>query len=182
MAQVSRGDKDAFGILVHRHVDRLYGYALRLTATPANAEDLVQETWLAVWQNARRYRANKASLPTWMHRILHNKFVDGKRKQPSWQAALPSAQAPLEQTMAAAEQSNALSGSTAQHPQLLPRLHRLISALPENQRAALALAHMQGFSNKEVAHILGVSVRAAESMLARARRTLRQQLTDELED
>ncbi len=182
MAKVGRGDKDAFGILVHRHVDRLYRYALRLTATPANAEDLVQETWLAVWQNARRYRADKASLPTWIHRVLHNKFIDGRRKQQSEQAALPSAQAPPDQTMTAAEQSKALGGSTEQDPQLLSRLHRLISALPENQRAALALAHLQGFSNKEVAHILGVSVRAAESMLARARRTLRQQLTDELED
>ena len=175
MGNVSRGDKDAFGILVRRHVDSLYRYALRLTGSSDNAEDLVQETWLAVWQNANRYRPNKASLSTWMHRILHNKFIDGRRRWRGEPNHIPA-------DTADTQQHSAWQSATPSEPDLMPRLNSLLSALPENQRAALTLAHIQGFSNKEVAHILRVSVRAAESMLARARRTLREQLTDELEN
>ena len=175
MGSVSKGDKDAFGILVRRHVDSLYRYALRLTGSSDNAEDLVQETWLAVWQNANRYRPNKASLSTWMHRILHNKFIDGRRRRREEPSHTPA-------DTADTQQHSPWQSATPNEPDLMPRLNRLLSALPENQRAALTLAHIQGFSNKEIAHILGVSLRAAESILARARRTLREQLTDELEN
>jgi len=169
MVRAGDGDRDAFAVLVHRHVDALYRYALRLTASPANAEDLVQETWLAAWQNARRFRPERASLATWLHRILHNRFVDTVRKrQPD---SDPAALASL-----LADPGDARDDANTK---LTARLNQLIMQLPENQKAALALAHLQGFSNKEVAHILGVRLRAAESLLARARRTLREQLSDD---
>lgn len=168
MARVSDGDKDAFGVLVHRHIDALYRYALRLTMSVNHAEDLVQETWLAAWQNAKRYRADKAGLPTWLHRILHNKFIDGTRKR----------QPLYDQQAVDVLVNDGMLAQTQSDPELLSRLNAMISALPEQQRAALTLAHLQGFSNKQVAHILGLSVRATESLLARARRTLREQLSD----
>ena len=168
MRRVCDGDKEAFAVLVRRHIDALYGYALRLTMSAGNAEDLVQETWLAAWQNAGRYRADKAGLPTWLHRILHNKFVDGTRKR----------QPVYDQQVIDTLSNDAAFADTPGDPEVLPRLNRLINSLPENQKAALTLAHIQGFSNKEVAHILGISVRATESILSRARRALRQQLSD----
>ena len=54
MSAVQRQDKDAFASLMAGHLDNLYGYALRLTQEPSNAEDLVQETWLRVWANAKK--------------------------------------------------------------------------------------------------------------------------------
>ncbi len=134
----------------------------------ANAEDLVQDTWLAAWQNAKRYQAHKAGLATWLHRILHNKFIDTTRKR----------QPEYDQQAVDSLMNEVVVGQGEDNPDALGRLNTLISQLPENQKAALSLAHLQGFSNKDVAHILGISVRATESILARARRTLRKQLSE----
>ena len=76
MSAVQRQDKSAFASLMARHLDSLYGYAIRLTQEPSNAEDLVQETWLRVWANANKYRQGKVAFSTWLHRVLHNLFVD----------------------------------------------------------------------------------------------------------
>ena len=107
-------------------------------------------------------------MSTWLHRILHNKFIDAKRKrQPDYDQAAVDVMA-----------ADASLATAPQDADLLQRIDAELNALPENQRAALSLAQLQGFSNKEVAHILGLSVRATESLLARARRTMRQNLSD----
>ncbi|MEC9155156.1 MAG: sigma factor [Pseudomonadota bacterium] len=64
MSAVQRQDKDAFASLMARHLDSLYGYALRLTQEPSNAEDLVQETWLRVWANAKKYKQDTVAFST----------------------------------------------------------------------------------------------------------------------
>jgi RNA polymerase sigma-70 factor, ECF subfamily len=165
MAKVQQGDQAAFAQLVHRHVDALYSYALRLSRTPANAEDLVQESWLSAWSNASSFDPAKAKLTTWLHRILHNRFIDGVRKKTE---VLDS------EAIDAALVDGSLSESVVLEERL-SALNRMINQLPGEQRAALVLRHFQGFGNEDISHILGVSVRAVESLLARARRTLRNQ-------
>ena len=164
MARAKKGDREAFTLLVNRHIDRLYGYALSLTQAATTAEDLVQETWLAAWQRAASFNPRKASVGTWLHRILHNKFIDMARKpqllrQEGAVAAIADAYD--------AEQNHA-------QMQQMAKLNSLIHNLPTNQKAAIVLTYTQGFSNREVAHILGLGLRAAESLLARARNTLKQ--------
>jgi len=165
MAKVKQGDQAAFAQLVHRHVNTLYSYALRLSKTPANAEDLVQESWLSAWTNAASFDPEKARLTTWLHRILHNRFIDGVRKKT--EVLDPDA-------IDAALTEGGLSESLVLEERLTA-LNRRINQLPGEQRAALVLRHFQGFGNEDISHILGVSVRAVESLLARARRTLRNQ-------
>lgn len=169
MAKVQQGDQAAFTQLVHRHVDALYNYALRLSRSPSSAEDLVQESWLAAWSNATSFDADKAKLTTWLHRILHNKFIDTGRKQ---RETLDSG------SVDSALSTDNIDQGVAQGEQL-ERLDRLINQLPQEQKAALVLRHMQGFGNNDISQIMGTSVRAVESLLARARRRLREQATED---
>lgn len=160
MHAISQGDQAAFEHLLERHVDPLFRYALRLCGSQQTAEDLVQETWLTVWAKARQFKPRKARVTTWMHRILYNKFIDHCRKADRAGAIEP------------------IPAPSLTSPEIPPDarwLHHQLMALPEPQRAAIVLAHAQGFNNKDIAHILGSTVRAVESLLARARRTLRQE-------
>lgn len=165
MAKVQQGDQAAFAQLVHRHVDTLYSYALRLSKASANAEDLVQESWLSAWSNASSFDPAKAKLTTWLHRILHNRFIDGVRKK---------AEVFDPEAIDAATAEGSLSESVVLEERL-SALNKMINQLPAQQKAALVLRHFQGFGNDDISHIMGVSVRAVESLLARARRTLRNQ-------
>jgi RNA polymerase sigma-70 factor (ECF subfamily) len=169
MVKVQQGDQAAFTQLVHRHVDALYNYALRLSHSPTSAEDLVQESWLAAWSNATSFDARKAKLTTWLHRILHNKFIDTGRKQ--------------REIVDSDSVYGALSNENIDHgvaqDEQLKHLERLINQLPQEQKAALVLRHMQGFGNNDISQIMGISVRAVESLLARARRRLREQTTQD---
>ena len=97
--------------------------------------------------------------------MLHNKFIDVVRKN-----RLEDYEASFETSLET--ESEELS-KLAESQRAQEALFRDISELPEQQRAAILLAHAQGFGNKEIAHILGTTVRATESLLGRARRTLK---------
>ena len=163
MISVAQGDQAAFGILVRRHVDALYTYANRLVRSASQAEDLVQEAWLAAWQHAHRFNPRKAKLTTWLHRILHNKFIDVIRKN----------QIIYDDDVVAAAASPYNADDVQENRQEIALLNELITQLPQDQKSAITLTHVQGFSNREVAQILSMKLRAAESLLARARRNLK---------
>jgi len=180
MQRAADGDQKAFAELVSRHIDSLYGYARRLCYNDTMAEDLVQDTWLAAWQHAQRYRPEKSAVSTWLHRILHNRFIDHTRRRAtrtehSGSATDMPATALEIATLEASAQEQARQLEQAQ---MVARLDQCLGELPEQQRAAVTLTHLQGFSNRDVAHILGLSVRATESLLARARRTLRERFSE----
>ncbi len=165
MTAIQRGNREAFSLLVSRHLDALYNYALRLSRDRPAAEDLVQDTWLAVWQKARSYNPRKARVTTWLHRILHNRHVDTvRRTRPELLA--DGDEADIEALAAAADDAD--DQQTHSHEQL----DKLINTLPFEQKSALTLSYLQGFSNREVGAIMGIGTRAVESLLARARRNL----------
>ena len=165
MARAKKGDREAFTLLVNRHIDRLYGYAFEPDPSGNHGRrpcpgDMVS----GMAHGAASFNPRKASVGTWLHRILHNKFIDMARKpqllrQEGAVAAIADAYD--------AEQNHA-------QMQQMAKLNSLIHNLPTNQKAAIVLTYTQGFSNREVAHILGLGLRAAESLLARARNTLKQ--------
>jgi RNA polymerase sigma-70 factor, ECF subfamily len=136
----------------------------------ADAEDIAQETFLRLWTHADRWQEGKAGVSTWLHRIAHNLCIDALRRGKS-------------------EVSDELDDQYADQvpsmEQLISRnaeresLRRALSELPERQRSALIMTHYQGLSNKEVASILDVSVDALESLLARARKSLKTKLQDD---
>ena len=170
MALVRAGDRGAFDRLVHRHLDSVHRYLVRLTPSPADADELAQETFLRAWQRAASYRPGRARLTTWLHRIAHNLAVDRMRRSHGEPLSLdaPDALSLTDGAVPADEQIGAARTGRL--------LDRAIGALPANQRAALILCQVQGFSNRDTARILGVSVRSVESLIARARRSLRRTL------
>lgn len=167
VVRIKQNDEQAFACLLRRHVNSIHAYLLRLTGSRADSDDLTQETFLRVWQKAHTFKPGKVRFSTWLHQIGHNLAIDlFRRRGPTFtQTAVADAQQP---------------GPDADHAAAVQRtrVHRALTALPENQRHAILLCHQQGFSNKEAAAILGVGVRALESLLARARRTLKAELNE----
>ena len=131
------------------------------------AEDIAQEAFLRLWQNSRQVREGKA-LRSWLMRVASNLVVDRFRRQgPVNAGELPDTadEAPgPELALRRTDVSAAIDGA--------------IADLPERQRLALVLSHYEGCGNPEIALALDVSVEAVESLLARARRTLKASLAD----
>lgn len=166
MQAIAQGDRHAFEQLLQRHVDPLYNYALRLSGCATNADDLIQDTWLTVWQKAGSFRSHKASVSTWLHRIVHNRFIDQTRRKANrlevTNHALP--ELPDEQT------------NNDEHERGI--LWQALGDLAPNQRAVLVLRYAQGFGNPQIATITGSSTRAVESLLARAKRALKSAMNE----
>lgn len=170
--RVAGGDRAAFRLLVERHQGPLSAYVGRMLSDRDAAKDIVQETFLRLWTRAARYDVKAARLTTWLHNIAHNLCVDSFRKNARMsygneESDVPDAKGDLE--------------SQRTSERLSERVRSVVGSLPERQRSALLMCHYQGLSNKEAAVILDVSVDALESLLARARRRLKQELSLEYE-
>lgn len=169
LERIGRGDMAAVSALVSRKLPRLLSLGRRMLSDSAEAEDVAQETLLRTWKQAATWVPGKARIDTWMHRVALNLCYDRLRRRKDTvnsddieimdDAAGPSAQ--LEQAQAA----KALQSALAQ--------------LPERQRTAITLNYYQEMSNIEAAATMGVSIEAMESLLARARRTLRTLMSDD---
>jgi RNA polymerase sigma-70 factor (ECF subfamily) len=160
--RVGEGDVGAYRELVTRYAPLLLRFATRLLRDEAEAEDIVQETCLRLWQHARDYTP-RARVTTWLHRIAHNLAVDrlrarGRLKPIPDEDAMPES---ARQTSLIEEKRRALA------------LDAALAALPERQAAALTLVHLHGLSGKEAADVLGIGAEALESLLARGRRALK---------
>ena len=173
MLAVSKGDQSAYQTLVSQHLNAISHYAFRLLGNRKDTEDICQEVFLKLWTNASKWQPEKAKLTTWLHRITHNLCIDYLRKHGRTQTSdtldIGAAEHLLE-TPQSDEQNESIAIDEKQ------RVNHAISLLPETQRSALMLCHYAGFSNKEAAAIMNVSVKALESSIARARRSLRTQL------
>ena len=167
VARVGRGDRAAAQALMARHLPAMLALARRMLSGQTEAEDCVQDAFLKVWTHAARWQPGKAKFETWLYRVTLNQCYDRLRKRPS---------EPLE---AAADVPD--GGDAPDHGLETAALESEVSAalagLPERQRAAILLCHYQERGNIEAAEILGISVEALESLLARGRRALRAKLS-----
>lgn len=166
MKRVCEGDESAYRLLVSRHIDSIARYTMRLLNGRQDYEDISQEVFLKLWLKAKTWNSSSAKLSTWLHRIAFNLCMDYFRR-PS-QRALHSEL--KESDIDSAQASDEISTDVAKQ---FRQLNKLISELPESQRSATALVYQQGFSNKEAAEIMSISVKALESLLSRSRKTLR---------
>jgi len=165
MLRAGRGDRVACQTLVERHLGRTTGFAQRMLGARADAEDAAQEVFLRVWSAAPRWKAGAARFTTWLHRVATNVCLDRIARRRETTHEIPDvADERVEPADALAE------SETARH------VRAALAALPETQRVAVTLCHFQGLRNDEAAQVIGVSVEALESLLARGRRTLRAQL------
>jgi RNA polymerase sigma-70 factor, ECF subfamily len=143
----------------------MVGLAFRMLGDMAAAEDMAQEAFLRLWRQARRWKP-QAKVSTWLYQVIYNLCIDQLRHR-QWEA---DEEAPDRPDTAAGPMDLRHRG------QLAEIVEAALTALPTRQRTAITLVHLQEVSNMEAAHIMGVSVEALESLLARGRRTLRKHL------
>jgi RNA polymerase sigma-70 factor (ECF subfamily) len=165
IARVGSGDEQAYRALAQRYLTPILRYSTRLLGDAVEAEDVVQETFLRLWQQAARYEARGSKPSTWLYRIAHNLCVDRLRRRREVVSDAADANAGGDRASAPLEQK-----------ELAAALEHALSALPERQRAAVVLVHHEGMSQGDAAEVLGCGVDAVESLLARGRRSLREQL------
>lgn len=171
MMRIGNGDRAAFGELVRRHLSRAVAIAQRVTGSRGDAEEIAQEAFLRVWTKAATWRSAEgevrgARFTTWLYRVVVNLGIDRKRRPAM--SALEAAGDPADPADSALH--------TLEKGQLSTRVAAAVAALPERQRAALTLCFYEGLSNREAADILALSPGAVESLLVRARRSLRDAL------
>jgi RNA polymerase sigma-70 factor (ECF subfamily) len=167
MARVQAQDAEAFGLLLDRHLAPLGRFLYRVGGNAADAEAIAQEAFLRIWKEAARWQSGRVKFSTWLYRIARNLAIDQHRRRREINVdALP-------ERIASEEPVADLELETRRR-----RVREAVAVLPERQRTALLLCHFQGLSNPDAAQILEVSTEALESLLARARRTLKRALID----
>jgi RNA polymerase sigma-70 factor (ECF subfamily) len=162
----ARGNEKAFAEILKRHQDAVYGFGLRMLHHPQEAEDAAQETFLRFFKAAGRYRA-QASLRTYLLKIMKNLCIDFYRKRKTEpMTGLPE---PCEPDTPL----DLLEGAVAEKA-----LEAAVAKLPVNQRTALLLRHTEKMTHKEICEVMDLSQGAVESLLVRARKTLRLALSE----
>ena len=171
IARAAAGDRLAQSALVNRHMPVVWRVAFRMLRDRQEAEDVTQETFLRAWKMLPEWEG-RSKLSTWACTVAMNLCRDRmKKKAPVLMETLPEREAgelPPEQAL--------------HQKQAGARISALIDALPERQKEALTLSALEGMGNKEAAAAMQVSVEALESLLSRARRTLRQALAEGQEE
>ena len=170
MAQPSNFGDDALG-----HLDALYATARRLTRNAAEAEDLVQDTYVKAFRNRRRFQAG-TNLRAWLFTILHNTFLNDVRRRKGSPVEID------EETAVRAADRTAGPGPSAEES-LVARataaeVDGALQALPEAFRTAVWLRDVQELSYAEIAAVLEVPIGTVMSRIARGRRLLHDRLAE----
>lgn len=162
LARFARGDAAAARALTLRLTPVALRVAQRMLGDRAEAEDVAQEAMLRLWRMAPDWRPGVAQVSTWLYRVTVNLCTDRlrRRRTVDLDAAgeVADARPAAVQEMIAADRVAALEAA--------------LMALPERQRQAVVLRHLEGLSNPEIADILGIGVEAVESLTARGKRML----------
>jgi RNA polymerase sigma-70 factor (ECF subfamily) len=170
LAAAGDGDAAAFRALVDRHLSGVLAVARRMLRDDAEAEDVAQEALLRLWRSAEAIEVGAHGLRPWLRRVVSNLCVDRMRsgRRLSVVEEVPEQTEPA--TQLAQVEANEVS----------KRVDAALKELPDRQRMALTLFHYEGLSQIEVGRIMGISDEAVESLLARARRSLKTSLRDEV--
>ena len=166
------GDSEAFRALVERHSRAVYRLAQRMTGTPQDAEDVVQETFLKAYRQLGRFES-RANFSTWLHRIAVNCSIDLIRSRASREAGRDAAtleQCSSDEGMVAGRASpERLMLST----EVQERVNTAMSTLSRMERAAFVLRHFEGHSIDEISRSLGLKTNATKHSIFRAVKKMR---------
>ncbi|MEW6183711.1 MAG: sigma-70 family RNA polymerase sigma factor [Bacillota bacterium] len=166
------GDLGAYGELVQRYQDKIFGYAVRMLA-PEDARDAAQEVFIRVFQALPRFDF-RAGFDTWLYRVATNLCIDLSRRH----ARERSRKLPLEACGVTESLKNVRAGpeEALLQKERLENLRRAVYALPEGYKAALVLHHYQGLSYRDVAEVTGLSEKTVATRIHRAKLMLKNEL------
>jgi RNA polymerase sigma-70 factor (ECF subfamily) len=167
---VQAGNERAFETLVKRHHDRFYRQIYRWVLHAQDAEDIVQASFLKLWSGKARWKINQgARFTTWFYRILYNHSIDvlrsRRRTMEELKEDLPDGSQSSEQALIDKRQQIALRAA--------------LMELPERQRIAINLFYFEDMPQKNIATLMGISVKALESLLSRAKTHMRERMVEE---
>jgi RNA polymerase sigma-70 factor (ECF subfamily) len=172
LARYAQGDAQAAGVLTARLSPQVLGFSMRLLGDRGEAEDVVQEAFLRLWRMAPEWQEGQAKLSTWLVGVAKNLCIDRLRKRRSiglGEISEPQDDTPsVEAQMFASQRAKALDDA--------------LSRLPERQRIAVILRHIEGMANPEIAEVLEISTEAVESLTARGKRALSADLSARKEE
>ncbi|WP_422934822.1 ECF RNA polymerase sigma factor SigK [Sinomonas sp. P47F7] len=150
MGRVARGDQDAFGSLYDALAPLVHGLVLRVVRDPAQSEEVTQEVFLEVWQQAKRFDADRGRARAWITVMAHRRAVDRVR------AAQASADRDLREGVKEFRESYDDVEHRVEVALESERVHRALESLTEVQREAIRLAYYGGYTYGEVADALGL--------------------------
>ncbi|MEE2045086.1 sigma-70 family RNA polymerase sigma factor [Nocardiopsis tropica] len=173
-----------FATEVTPFADQLYPTALRMTRNPADAEDLVQETFAKAFANFHQFRAG-TNLRAWLYRILTNTFINSYRKKQ--REPRQDTTDEIKDWQLAAAEAHTSSGMRSAENDVLDHLPdsaitQALARLPEEFQEVIYLVDIEGYAYKEVAARMGTPLGTVMSRLHRARRQLREMLSDYARD
>ncbi len=165
MARYAAGDAQAARLLTARLLPQVLRYAARLLGDRHEAEDVAQEAMLRLWRAAPEWRAGEAQIASWLYRVAGNLCFDRHRAR---------RRRPVQALDDGCEPADAGPGAEARliAADRMAALTAALGALPERQRQAVVLRHIEGLSNPEIAEVLEIGVEAVESLTARGKRAL----------
>jgi RNA polymerase sigma-70 factor (ECF subfamily) len=162
LAAYGRGEARAARVLSHRLLPGVWRTARRVLGDEAEAEDVAQEAMLRLWRVAPDWRTGEAKVTTWLYRVTVNLCTDRlRRRRGVGLDAIP-------------EPEDGAPGAAAGliEADRMAALDAALMTLPERQRQAVVLRHLEGLANPEIAEIMGLGVEAVESLTARGKRNL----------
>ena len=171
LALIQDGSSQAFALLVERHTERFYRLAYRYVQSKEAAEDMVQDAFLKLWEDPHRWQPDKnTKFTTWFYRVVVNLCLDWqKKKQPL----------ELNEDMPIIDERES-ADEAMQRKQQQIALESAIAALPERQRTAINLCYDEGLSNQDAADVMAINLKALQSLVMRAKTTLKERLKDYL--
>lgn len=172
LMRYAAGDEAAAQALTLRLTPRVYAHACRMLGIPAEAEDVTQEALLRLWRIAPDWRAGEALVTTWLYRVVANLCTDRLRRARG--VALDAIPEPEDDQASAADRLQEQSRATA--------LQAALNRLPDRQKQAVILRHIEGLSNPRIAEIMEIGVEAVESLTARGKRALSADLAGKREE
>jgi RNA polymerase sigma factor (sigma-70 family) len=173
LAQLQSGSEAAFRTLVERYQARVYRTALSLLRNAEEAEDVAQEVFVEVYQTIGRFRG-EAALSTWLYRLATSRALKNRRRsQAKKRFAYLTSLLGFGNEVLHEPPDHAHPLTLMESQQQLQLLLAHIARLPDQQQVAFTLRHEQELSYEQIAAVLGTTVAAVESLLFRARQTLR---------